>query len=102
MSDGFQVTITNLRQAAEQPGLLGVLARVADPRYRQGVRHRLTVILGLALCGGGRGAVVVHRDSRNGRRTRTSRPLRVLGVTGRCPRNQRVGGPCSAWTGCLR
>ena len=36
--------------AAEQPGLLGVLARVTDPRYRRGVRHRLTVILGLALC----------------------------------------------------
>ena len=36
--------------AGEQPGLLGVLARVADPRHRRGVRHRLTGILGLALC----------------------------------------------------
>jgi predicted transposase YbfD/YdcC len=27
-----------------------VLARVADPRHRRGVRHRLAVILGLALC----------------------------------------------------
>lgn len=36
--------------AADPPGLLGVLARVADPRRRRGVRHRLTVILGLALC----------------------------------------------------
>ena len=34
----------------EQPGLLGVLASVADPRRRRGVRHRLTGILGLALC----------------------------------------------------
>jgi predicted transposase YbfD/YdcC len=35
---------------ADGPGLLGVLARVADPRRRRGVRHRLGVILGLALC----------------------------------------------------
>jgi predicted transposase YbfD/YdcC len=35
---------------AGQPGLLGVLARVADPRHRRGVRHGLTGILGLALC----------------------------------------------------
>jgi predicted transposase YbfD/YdcC len=31
-------------------GLLEVLARVADPRHRRGVRHRLAVILGLAVC----------------------------------------------------
>ena len=36
--------------AAERPGLLAVLARVADPRHRRGVRHRLAGILGLALC----------------------------------------------------
>jgi predicted transposase YbfD/YdcC len=30
--------------------LLTVLARVADPRRRRGVRHRLAVILGLAVC----------------------------------------------------
>jgi urease gamma subunit len=36
---------------AEDPrGLLGMLARVADPRHRRGVRHRLAVILGLAVC----------------------------------------------------
>jgi predicted transposase YbfD/YdcC len=34
----------------EQPGLLRVLAQVADPRHRRGVRHRLAGILGLALC----------------------------------------------------
>ena len=33
-----------------RPGLLVVLARVADPRHRRGVRHRLAAILGLALC----------------------------------------------------
>lgn len=31
--------------------MLAVLARVADPRHRRGVRHRLTVILSLAVCG---------------------------------------------------
>jgi DDE_Tnp_1-associated len=36
--------------AEDAPGLLGVLARVADPRHRRGVRHRLAVILGLAVC----------------------------------------------------
>jgi predicted transposase YbfD/YdcC len=36
--------------AGEPPGLLAVLGRVADPRYRRGVRHRLAVILGLAVC----------------------------------------------------
>ena len=32
------------------PRLLEVLARVADPRHRRGVRHRLVVILSLAVC----------------------------------------------------
>ena len=36
--------------AEDPPGLLAVLARVADPRRRRGVRHRLAVILGLAVC----------------------------------------------------
>jgi hypothetical protein len=31
-------------------GLLAVLARMADLRHRRGVRHRLVVILGLAVC----------------------------------------------------
>ena len=83
--------------AAERPGLLGVLARVADPRHRRGVRHRLAGILGLALC-----AVVA------GARTFTAiaewaadadeQTLHVLGVRGQCPRSRRSGGRCSAWT----
>ena len=36
--------------AEDSPGLLAVLARMADPRHRRGVRHRLAVILGLAVC----------------------------------------------------
>jgi hypothetical protein len=32
------------------PGVLAMLARVADPRHRRGVRYRLVVILGLAVC----------------------------------------------------
>jgi hypothetical protein len=38
----------------DAPGLLAVLAKVIDPRHRRGVRHRLAVILGLAVCGAGR------------------------------------------------
>jgi len=34
----------------EQPGLPGLLARVADPRHPRGVRHQLAGLLGLALC----------------------------------------------------
>src|SRR5262249_12816199 len=34
----------------DPPGLLAVLARVGDPRHRRGVRHKLAVILGLAVC----------------------------------------------------
>jgi hypothetical protein len=48
--------------AAEDPtGRLAVLARVVDPRHQRGVRHRLAVILALAVCGAGRGTLV-QRD----------------------------------------
>ena len=36
--------------AGDSPGLLAVLATAVDPRRRRGVRHRLAVILGLAVC----------------------------------------------------
>ncbi len=32
------------------PGLLALLAKIEDPRHRRGVRHRLVVILALAVC----------------------------------------------------
>ena len=35
--------------AEDPPGLLAV-AKVTDPRHRRGIRHRLAVILGLAVC----------------------------------------------------
>jgi DDE_Tnp_1-associated len=40
----------------ERARLLPVLAAIPDPRARRGVRHRLAVILGLALCAGMAGA----------------------------------------------
>jgi hypothetical protein len=36
--------------AGESLGVMSMLARVADPRHRRGVRYRLAVILGLAVC----------------------------------------------------
>jgi hypothetical protein len=36
--------------AEDSPGLLAVLAKITDPRHRRGIRHRLAVILGLAVC----------------------------------------------------
>jgi predicted transposase YbfD/YdcC len=70
--------------ADEQPGLLAVLARVADPRARRGVRHRLTGILGLALCAvvaGARSFTAIAEWAADA----DTQTLRVLGVTGRVP-----------------
>src|ERR1035438_3647417 len=68
----------------EQPGLAGVLARVADPRHRRGVRHRLAVILGLALC-----AVVVGARSFTAiaewAADADEQTLRMVGVRGAVP-----------------
>ena len=36
--------------AGQPAGLLAVLAQVADPRKRRGIRHRLPVILAVAVC----------------------------------------------------
>ena len=70
--------------AGEQPGLLAVLARVADPRHRRGVRHRLAVILGLAMCAvlaGARSYTAIAEWAADA----DGQTLRVLGVTGRVP-----------------
>lgn len=48
--------------------LLSALAAVPDPRARRGVRHRLAVILGLAVCAVLAGARSVHSDRRVGGR----------------------------------
>ena len=67
-----------------QPGLLAVLARVADPRHRRGVRHRLAVILGLALCAvvaGARSFTAIAEWAADA----DEQTLRVLGVTGVVP-----------------
>jgi predicted transposase YbfD/YdcC len=70
--------------AAEQPGLLAVLARVADPRARRGVRHRLAVILGLAVCAvlaGARSFTAIAEWAADA----DTETLRVLGAGGVMP-----------------
>jgi predicted transposase YbfD/YdcC len=70
--------------AEMQPGLLAVLARVADPRHRRGVRHRLTVILGLALCAvvaGARSFTAIAEWAADA----DEQTLRVLGTGGVVP-----------------
>ena len=80
--------------SAERPGLLVLLARVADPRHRRGVRHRLAGILGLALCAMVAGApsftaIAEWAADADGH------ALRMLRITGECPRNRRSGGPAA-------
>ena len=68
----------------EQPGLLGVLAQVADPRHSRRVRHRLAGILGLALCAvvaGARSFTAIAEWAADA----DERTLRVLGITGTVP-----------------
>jgi predicted transposase YbfD/YdcC len=68
----------------ERPGLPGVLARVADPRHRRGVRHRLAGILGLALCAvvaGARSFTAIAEWAADA----DAQTLSALGVTGRVP-----------------
>jgi hypothetical protein len=86
----------------EQPGLLGVLARVADPRARRRVRHRLTGILGLALCAvvaGARSFTAIAEWAADA----DTQTLRVLGVTGRGALGINVSAdPAAPGRGCLR
>ena len=70
--------------AGDRPGLLGVLARVADPRHRRGVRHQLAVILGLALCAvvaGARSFTAIAEWATDA----DVQTLRMLGITGVVP-----------------
>jgi predicted transposase YbfD/YdcC len=70
--------------AEDPPGLLGVLARVADPRHRRGVRHRLAVILGLAVCAvlaGARSFTAIAEWAADADQD----TLRALGVNGAVP-----------------
>lgn len=68
----------------DSPGLLTVLAGVADPRRRRGVRHRLLVILGLAVCavlGGARSFTAIAEWAADADQETLAR----LGVTGSVP-----------------
>src|SRR5436190_23239637 len=69
---------------ADPPSVLAVLARVTDPRRRRGVRHRLTVILGLAVCAvlaGARSFTAIAEWAADADRA----TLDTLGVTGVVP-----------------
>ena len=73
------------KEAAEdRPGLLAVLAKVTDPRHRRGVRHRLAVILGLAVCAvlaGARSFTAIAEWAADA----DEQTLAKLGVTGAVP-----------------
>jgi hypothetical protein len=45
-----QLATLQVPDPAALPGLLDVLAGVADPRARRGVRHRLVTILAVSIC----------------------------------------------------
>src|SRR6266576_4838915 len=66
------------------PGLLAVLGKVADPRHRRGVRYRLAVILGLAVCAvlaGARSFTAIAEWAADA----DAGTLAMLGVTGAVP-----------------
>jgi DDE_Tnp_1-associated len=70
--------------AEDSPGLLAMLASVAGPRHRRGVRHQLAVILGLAVCAvlAGARSFTAIAEWAAGADVDT---LRALGVTGTVP-----------------
>jgi DDE_Tnp_1-associated len=76
--------------------VLSVLAAVADPRARRGVRHRLAVILALAVCAVLAGAWSFTAIG-SGLPIPMRRPGPAAGSEVRCRVSPRSGGPCSAW-----
>ena len=70
--------------AGDGADLLAVLAEIADPRYRRGIRHRLAVHLGLAVCAvlaGARSFTAIAEWAADAEET----TLATLGVTGAVP-----------------
>ena len=68
----------------DPPGLLAVLAKVADPRCRRGVRYRLAVILALGVCAvlaGARSFIAIAEWAADA----DAETLARLGVTGAVP-----------------
>ena len=79
-------------------GILPLLAAFPDPRARRGVRHRVAVILGLAVCAvlaGARSFVAIAEWAADA----DEATLHGLGVTGAVPRpSPRSAVCCRAWT----
>src|ERR1700746_1395584 len=77
--------LAGLAGGAVEPACLpSVLAKVTDPRHRRGVRHRLAVILGLAVCAvlaGARSFTAIAEWAADA----DAQTLAKLGVTGAVP-----------------
>ena len=70
---------------------------MADPRHRRGVRRRLAVILGLALCSvvaGARSFTAIAEWALDA----DEQTLSMLGLTGAVPSESTFRRTCSAWT----
>jgi hypothetical protein len=77
--------------------LLPVLAAVPGPRARRGIRHRLAVILDLAVCAvlaGARSFTAIAEWAADADQATRD----ALGITGVIPCESTFGGPCSTWT----
>ena len=83
--------------ASDRVGLLSVLATIPDPRKPRGVRHRLAVVLGVAVCAVLAGARSMSR-SPSGLPMPTLRRWTSSGSPGRWRLSRRSAGLCSGWT----
>jgi hypothetical protein len=73
----------------DAPRLLALLARVTDPRHRRGIRHRLVIILGLAVCAvlaGARSFTAIAEWAADA----DEETLRGLGVIGTVPSESTI------------